>query len=501
MRNEQEANIVVAKVMRIVFIFFTAAYIMNVLGIFVVKQVVMSISYFTGAIFLFLPTIMVKVLKNDNKYIKYFNVICASMVVILLTITLTYHAVVLYVFAIAISSLYFSKRLSTIATVISVIGVSIGQLLAFFLQTNPDRNFAILSRAIIYGVVPRALILIAVSSIFIMICSRAESMLKNLLGAEEQKEMFNHISELQKQNEETSEQLLKMVGQLVNLTNSVGDTNLNTVRQMDQIKQATDENAEQIQLINENITCISEQFGVLGSMSKEIAISAKEVDELSQNNKKIMDMATASMEKIATSANTSKDIVKRLGEKSKEVLDIINVITGISNQTNILALNATIEAARAGEHGKGFAVVAEQIQKLSEQTKKSVEDIKRIIEEVVNSTEQTVVTINESVSLTQTGLIHIKDAENSTISITNANEEMVKRIEHMDKITEQALILENDIASTMTGVSKNTMQNLDTLSEVTRFTKDSRQDVEQLVDMVKQIRGVAERLISKSISF
>lgn len=66
-----------------------------------------------------------------------------------------------------------------------------------------------------------------------------------------------------------------------------------------------------------------------------------------------MNSATDSMEQIHVSTNACKEIIGKLGEESKEILGIIQVISGISQQTNILALNATIEAARAGEQGRG----------------------------------------------------------------------------------------------------------------------------------------------------
>ena len=74
------------------------------------------------------------------------------------------------------------------------------------------------------------------------------------------------------------------------------------------------------------------------------------------------------MASIEQTVNSSAKVVAKLGERSKEIGQIVNTISGIAGQTNLLALNAAIEAARAGEQGRGFAVVAEEVRKLAEQS-------------------------------------------------------------------------------------------------------------------------------------
>lgn len=135
-KNEKEANIIVAKVMRVTFAIFTLVYLLNVIGIFIIDQTVMTIAYIGSGCILLLPTLLVNVLKQEHLYIKYVSVSCAAIFVTLLSITLTYHAVAIYVYPIAIASLYFSKKLNVVATVLTVTGVSLGQILAFNLPTQ-----------------------------------------------------------------------------------------------------------------------------------------------------------------------------------------------------------------------------------------------------------------------------------------------------------------------------------------------------------------------------
>ena len=124
--NEKQANRVVAKVMRVTFLIFTLVYILDVVGVFTVDFTIMTIAYIGGGALLLLPTLLVNLLKLETDYIKYLNVAAATIFVTLLSVTLTFHVVVIYVYPIAIASLYFSKILNIIATTLTVVGVSVG---------------------------------------------------------------------------------------------------------------------------------------------------------------------------------------------------------------------------------------------------------------------------------------------------------------------------------------------------------------------------------------
>ena len=191
--NERQANKIAAKVMRITFLIFTLVYLLNVFRVFVVDDVIMTIAYIGGGLLLLLPTLLTDILKLDKEFIKYINVFAAAVFVTLLCTTLTYHVVVIYVYPIAIASLYFSKKLNILATCFTVVGVSVGQFLAFYLHTLQDDNFTEINGVIIFGIIPRALILIAVAAIFTMLTARTAAMLSNLMGAEEQEAMLNRM--------------------------------------------------------------------------------------------------------------------------------------------------------------------------------------------------------------------------------------------------------------------------------------------------------------------
>ncbi len=182
-QNEKQANRIVAKVMLTTFFIFSIVYLLNVIGIFVIDTIIMTFSYIGSGVLLLTPTILTYILKIKKSYVKYINVVSAALFVTLISVTLIYHVVVIYVYPIAIASLYFSKKLNIFATGITVVGVSIAQILAFYIDTPKDDNFSDLYEVIVWGVIPRALVLISIAIIFTMLCTRTVALLTKLIEA------------------------------------------------------------------------------------------------------------------------------------------------------------------------------------------------------------------------------------------------------------------------------------------------------------------------------
>lgn len=493
-QNEKEANLLAAKVMRSTFIIFTLVYLLNVIGIFVIDSTIMTIAYIGGSCLLLLPTLLTNILKLEGGFIKYVNVICASIFITLLSITLTYHAVVIYVYSIAIASLYFSKWLNIVATGLTVVGVSIGQFAAFYLDTIQDDNFVEFSHMIVFGVIPRALALIAVAAIFTMLCSRTASMLSNLLGAEKQKEMFAQMKQMKENAAQTSETMFGMVSELSNITEVSLQTNQSIAEETERLLMRTTENTAAVENADDKIQDITEQLLGLSNMNHRTARLTEQIGENTKENQQRMDDATVNMEQIHHSTNECKKIISNLGEESKQIIGIVGTIKNISSQTNILALNATIEAARAGEHGRGFAVVAEEIQQLSEQTKTAVEGIGHIVTEVVRNTEIAVKAMEENAVYTQKGLESIQKANESTSVITSSNEELVEQIHEIDKVAEIIREKSDAVADNMRQISNNTQQNCDAVSQVSSATQENDAGIESLAGIVEQIKELSEQL-------
>jgi methyl-accepting chemotaxis protein len=164
---------------------------------------------------------------------------------------------------------------------------------------------------------------------------------------------------------------------------------------------------------NEQLTAANEAADVVEQMStgiRQTAASTNQVAEQSaraavraKDGGQAVEKAISQMIHIEETVNTSAKVVTKLGERSKEIGQIVDTISGIAGQTNLLALNAAIEAARAGEQGRGFAVVAEEVRKLAEQSQEAAKKIAELITEIQGDTDKAVVAMNDGTREVKTG--------------------------------------------------------------------------------------------------
>jgi len=144
-----------------------------------------------------------------------------------------------------------------------------------------------------------------------------------------------------------------------------------------------------------------EQLQAAISMADDVAKNTNQLANRSESEgesgKQVMTEAIGGVMMLSQSVNDAGNIIHTLGEDSKSIGGIIDVITGVAEQTNLLALNAAIEAARAGEQGRGFAVVADEVRSLASQTQESAQKINEIINVLLAHVEEAGIIVETSV--------------------------------------------------------------------------------------------------------
>ncbi|XDF78653.1 methyl-accepting chemotaxis protein [Aliivibrio fischeri] len=243
----------------------------------------------------------------------------------------------------------------------------------------------------------------------------------------------------------------------------IGSTQLATSAEESNVVMEVTANNSQHELaqVEEISTAISE----LSSTSKEVTTNATHAEEEAQSAINNVDIGKQHLENsmsltrsINDSVQQTASMIEELRANTVNIGEVTNVISSISDQTNLLALNAAIEAARAGEQGRGFAVVADEVRNLAAKTQQSTQHIQEIISKLQSQSEkannnmiENVTLIQQSVVLAEDVKLSFNDIENSVQAISDINTLVATASQEQYSVTED--------------IAKNTTRTFDLVNE------------------------------------
>jgi methyl-accepting chemotaxis protein len=247
---------------------------------------------------------------------------------------------------------------------------------------------------------------------------------------------------------------------------------------------------------------ISRGMNQTASSIQTVADSSVMANKKATNGSQLVKETIEHMGEVQATVDQISSVVLGLGNKTKEIDQIVDLITQISSQTNLLALNAAIEAARAGEHGRGFAVVADEVRKLAEQSGQATGQIRQLIIEIQEESKNAILSMNQGTEVIKQGIQMVKETGESFNSIVTMIREISNQSQEVAAIAEQINASSESMVNTMdtiTNVSEQSSGNAQhivaaaeeqtaTIEKIRTYSSSLAKTSEELQDIVRKFK-------------
>ncbi|GMR07279.1 MAG: chemotaxis chemoreceptor PilJ [Gammaproteobacteria bacterium] len=254
------------------------------------------------------------------------------------------------------------------------------------------------------------------------------------------------------------EQLRKLVTSITDASVQVASASKETQATAMHLAEASDHQAQQIvgasSAINEMAVTIEE---VSKNADASATVAERSVATARKGSAAVQDTIRG-MDTIREQIQETSKRIKRLGESTQEIGDIVGLIDDIADQTNILALNAAIQAAMAGEAGRGFAVVADEVQRLAERSSNATKQIEALVKTIQTDTNEAVISMEQSTANVVAGAKVAENAGESLNEIETVSSELADLIHSISDVSRQQASAASNISDTMNVIQEITTQ-------------------------------------------
>lgn len=277
------------------------------------------------------------------------------------------------------------------------------------------------------------------------------------------------------------DQLRDLVSRINSTSEEVARYTQETQHVTMQLSEASEHNAQEIAGASAAINQMAMSIDQVSSNATESAEVAKRSVGIAANGANVVNRTIEGMDTIREQIQETSKRIKRLGESSQEIGNIVSLINDIADQTNILALNAAIQASMAGEAGRGFAVVADEVQRLAERSAAATKQIESLVKTIQADTNEAVASMELTTTEVVRGTTLAKDAGVALDEIQSVSDALATLIQSISDAAREQAGSAAHISQTMNVVQ-------DITHQTTSSTMEAARSVTELSHMAEALR-------------
>jgi twitching motility protein PilJ len=283
----------------------------------------------------------------------------------------------------------------------------------------------------------------------------------------------------------TIDQLRILVSRINETAVEVSDSAETTQGTALHLAEAAEHQAQEIAGAAAAINEMAVTIDQVSSNASESAAVAERSVKIANTGAEVVQSTIDGMDTIREQIQDTAKRIKRLGESSQEIGDIVSLINDIADQTNILSLNAAIQASMAGDAGRGFAVVADEVQRLAERSSAATKQIEALVKTIQSDTNEAVISMEQTTAEVVRGARLAQDAGVALEEIETVSANLAELIQNISNAARQQAASAGHISNTMNVIQEITLQ-------TSSGTTETASSIGTLAEMAVQLRTSVE---------
>uniref|UniRef100_UPI00313B365E methyl-accepting chemotaxis protein n=2 Tax=Pseudomonas sp. OTU5201 TaxID=3043850 RepID=UPI00313B365E len=285
------------------------------------------------------------------------------------------------------------------------------------------------------------------------------------------------------------------IAKVHDLIERVGQTIVAVEHQAGQVANVSSHSNQEVSAQRDQIEQVATAMNQMAATVQEVARSAaaavsnaQDVNRETVGGKELLNVQVDSIRALATEIDHSVRVINQLASDSQAISQVLEVIRGIAEQTNLLALNAAIEAARAGEQGRGFAVVADEVRSLAKRTRQSTEEIEQMIAKVQGGVGEAVSAMNSSNTMAETTVTHSDQMQHALAHILDLVNNIVDQNQQISAAAEQQTAVAHEIDRSIVQINASGERTAEGANRTEQASQQLNLQVSQLKSLIGEFQ-------------